>query len=162
MQEWVGQVRREGTGQKVADCPSAGEDMVSGPEGVVLMEERDEPETHRIGVRTEWKGQRQRGFWGSASTHWLTGKQAGAALSLGAVRRSYESHTQCRSYNPFLFPLEPSYAVHRQAWPLRTGWPGAGGHVVLLASSHQTHRLPGKADRATVFLWIWKYVAREA
>lgn len=35
-----------------------------------------------------------------------------APPSLGAAQRSYEAHTQCRSYNPFLLPVDPSYAVH--------------------------------------------------
>lgn len=35
-----------------------------------------------------------------------------APLSLGAAQRSYEAHTQRRSCNPLLLPVEPSYAVH--------------------------------------------------
>ena len=62
MQEWVGQVRRQGTSWKVIDCPSAKEDVQSVPgAGVVLMEERDEPEKL---IRLGWEvsgGSRDKG-----------------------------------------------------------------------------------------------------
>lgn len=86
--------------------------------------------------------------------HAVIYRKAGRRLFLWELHRGVTRPTHSAgAATPFFSQWSQAMLCTTQVWLLRTGWPRAGRqHGVLLASSHQTHRLPGKADRAALFL----------
>lgn len=158
MQEWVGQMRRQGQVRKRLTIPVLGKVRLGvWARGSRSQWRKEMNLRESLDWDGEWKEQKPRGF--EALLHPVIhrkcqeseGKQVGAAPSVelhrGAPSPAHGAGAAVPHF-PHWSPALQLRCTQGRSGPWGcTGQGQADRHILLLASSHHIHRLSGKADR---------------